>query len=82
MNTVCIRNGTLHGYNTDVIGFKDSLGAHTTQLRNRTALIAKFRQIGNQIGSQIGHLEQHHSAASSQLGLCSQLLRDSGEPYP
>ena len=40
VNTVCVRDGDLHGYNTDVAGFKDSLGVHGPKLRGRAVLIA------------------------------------------
>jgi len=40
VNTVCIHEGKLHGHNTDVSGFKDSLGQHRARLRGQTALIA------------------------------------------
>jgi len=40
VNTVCVRAGELHGYNTDLRGFKDSLGEHQARLRGQTVLIA------------------------------------------
>ena len=39
VNTVVIRNGSLHGYNTDVHGFRASLAPHKDRLRGANALL-------------------------------------------
>jgi len=39
VNTVVIRNGSLHGYNTDVYGFRASLAPYKAKLRGANALL-------------------------------------------